>query len=56
MRRVVEIRYPIFDLTRSTNTGGERQTRRKVAALSRLLLFDDVGITGAARAEQPFNT
>jgi len=44
MRRVVEIRYPIFGLTRSTNTGGERQTRRKVAALSRLLLFDDVGI------------
>ena len=43
-RRAVEIRYPIFDLTRNTNTGGERQTRRKVAALSRLLLFDDVGI------------
>jgi hypothetical protein len=34
----------------------ERQSRRKVAALSRLLLLMISAFTGAARAEQPFST
>ena len=57
LRRVVEIRPPLFDLPikRNTKTGGERQTRRKVAAFSRLLLFDDVGVL-RCRMEQPFST